>query len=103
MEYILIENYVYTSVEIDGIVYRPDAIYTFCKNSKGTAYDGYYPPKINFYIEKHLNYPDAKSPVEGMFIIENKNIFDIFYNDLKSDPNIQVDFNSIPQNFKYEE
>lgn len=99
MEYILIENYVYTGVEWEGKTYRSDAIYTFCKNSNGAAYDGYYPPKIEFYINKHLSNEIEEM---GMFIIKNQSTFDAFYNDLQSDPDVQVDFVIIPQNFKYE-
>lgn len=102
MEYILIENWIYTGVEWDGKTYRPDAIYVFNK-AKDHVYDGYYPPKIDSYIDQYLSFAlDVEAPCEGMWIIENKNTFDIFYNALKTDPDIQVDFDTVIENFKYE-
>lgn len=101
MEYIKIINLIHTTVESNGKIIRPDAVYAF-EDSRGAIYDDYYPPKIDFYIDKHLSYPNASSPMEGELVIEDRNIFNAFYKDLQMDPDIQVDFATMIVNDKFE-
>ena len=102
MEYIKIINLIHTTVKFDGKIIRPDAVYAF-EDSRGAIYDGYYPPKIDFYIDKHLSYPNASEPMEGEWVIEDRNIFNAFYKDLQMDPDIQVDFVTMTVNDKFED
>ena len=103
MEYILIQNYDFTGgVEWEGKTLRNNAMYDFCED-KDHVYDGYYPPKIGAYIDQYLGFaPDVDAPIEGTWIIENQSTFDIFYNALQADPDIQVDFDVEIRNCKYE-